>query len=224
MDMIRLDNLHFRYPRDTFSLRIPGLAIEKKEKVAFIGPSGCGKTTLANLIAGIYRPNAGTIMVNDFNVSELSDRRCRDFRISNIGFIFQEFELVEYLNVHENILLPFFVNRSLVLNSRIRNEAAKLANSVGLGDKLRRRPGKLSQWERQRLAICRALITRPPIIIADEPTGNLDPANTGLIMQLILEQVEEREATFLMVSHDHSLLVDFDQVVDVHELASGSEP
>lgn len=224
MDIVQLDNLHFQYPRESFSLRIPRLTIRKKGKVAFIGSSGCGKTTLANLIAGIYRPISGNITVNGHTVSELSDGQCRDFRISNIGFIFQEFELIEYLSVHENILLPFLVNRTLVLNSDVRAEAASLAHSVGLGDKLRRRPGELSQGERQRLAICRALITRPPIIIADEPTGNLDPVNTEIIMQLILRQVEEREATFLMVSHDHSLLKDFDQVVDVYELATGSEP
>jgi putative ABC transport system ATP-binding protein len=222
MEMVRLENLHFQYPGETFSLRIPGLTINKKEKVGLIGPSGCGKTTLANLIAGIYRPISGDITVNGQTVSKLSDSRCRDFRISNIGFIFQEFELIEYLNVHENILLPFLVNRSLKLDSAVRREAALLADSVGLGDKLPRRPGELSQGERQRLAICRALITRPPIIIADEPTGNLDPVNTDIIMKLILHQIEEREATFLMVSHDHSLLEDFDQVVDVHELASGS--
>ena len=138
-----------------------------------------------------------------------------NFRISNIGFIFQEFELIEYLNVLDNILLPYRVNSSLRFNKAVRDRAVCLAESVGIGDKLRRHPDALSQGEKQRVAICRALVTEPKIIVADEPTGSLDSENKKSIMKIIHDQIDKSRATLLMVTHDHSLLDGFDRVVDL---------
>ncbi|MDP7024658.1 MAG: ATP-binding cassette domain-containing protein, partial [Kiritimatiellia bacterium] len=132
-----------------------------------------------------------------------------------IGFIFQEFELLEYLRVEENIVLPYLVNASLELDKSVYERARSLAESVGLGDKLHRHPGELSQGEKQRLAICRALITDPRIIMADEPTGNLDAGNTDAIMELIRNQARRRDATFVMITHEHNLLDRFDHVIDL---------
>jgi putative ABC transport system ATP-binding protein len=213
--MIRTRNLAFRYGDDGFELRPPDLEIAAGEQVALIGPSGCGKTTLVNLIAGILPPAQGEVQVAEFAISQLSDAERRNFRISRIGFIFQAFELIDYLTVTENILLPYLVNPSLSLDCGVRTSAEELAESVGLGGHLQRRPEELSQGEKQRLAICRALITQPSVILADEPTGNLDADNTALIMQLIQARARERGATLLMITHDRSLLERFDRVIDL---------
>ena len=178
--MIEISDLSFRYAEGAFSVTIPELRIARAEKVAFIGPSGVGKTTLISLIAGILKPQDGSVRVDGVDLARRSDRQRRDFRISRIGFVFQEFELLEYLTVRDNILLPYYVNATLPLTPAVRKSADELAVSMGIGDKLRRYPRTLSQGERQRVAICRALIASPDLIIADEPTGNLDP-ETGAV-------------------------------------------
>lgn len=213
--MITTRALSFRYSPSGGAICPPDLDILAAEQIALVGPSGCGKTTLAMLIAGILLPDAGTVRIGDTEVSALGDEARRDFRIAHIGFIFQEFELLDYLNLEENILLPFHVNSSLELSPQRREAARNLASSVGLGDKLRRRPGELSQGEKQRLAICRALITEPAVIVADEPTGNLDSETTAHILALIQEQARVHQATALMITHDRSLLAQFDRVIDM---------
>jgi len=179
-----------------------------------IGPSCSGKTTLLNLIAGISRPHQGTVTVADQRVSACSDARRRDLRITNIGFVFQDFELLDYLNVLDNILHPYRITRVLELTGQVQQRAIELANGLGIGDKLKRFGGELSQGEKQRAAICRALLTRPQLILADEATGNLDPRNKGKILDLLFENVESCNATLLAVTHDHELLPRFDRVID----------
>jgi len=218
---IEISDLTFRYGAHGFELGIPRLSVTGGEHVAVVGASGCGKTTLAYLLSGIYVPLSGSVRVGEQCISGMSDVERRNFRISNIGFIFQEFELLEYLCVEENIVLPYFVNSALEFGKAVRERACALAVSVGLGDKLRRYPGELSQGEKQRLAICRALVTDPNIIMADEPTGNLDAGNTDSIMQLIRELAKERGATFMMITHEHGLLEQFDRVIDLEKVGKG---
>lgn len=212
---IEISDLTFSYEAQGFELNIPQLSIAEGKHVAIVGPSGCGKTTLAYLISGIHVPSGGNVDIGRDSITRMTDGQRRDFRISNIGFIFQEFELLEYLRVEENIILPYLVNASLELDKAVYERARSLAESVGLGDKLHRYPGELSQGEKQRLAICRALITDPCIIMADEPTGNLDDGNTDAIMELILNQARRRNATFVMITHERHLLDRFDDVVDL---------
>ena len=212
---IEISDLTFSYEAQGFELNIPQLSIAEGKHVAIVGPSGCGKTTLAYLISGIHVPSGGNVDIGRDSITRMTDGQRRDFRISNIGFIFQEFELLEYLRVEENIILPYLLNASLELDKAVYERARSLAESVGLGDKLHRYPGELSQGEKQRLAICRALITDPCIIMADEPTGNLDDGNTDAIMELILNQARRRNATFVMITHEHHLLDRFDDVVDL---------
>lgn len=222
--MIEIDQLAFRYGEGAFRLDIPELRIARGEKVAFIGPSGAGKTTLVYLIAGILTPEAGTIRVGNIDVTARPDRGRRDFRISRIGFVFQEFELLDYLTVRDNILLPYYVNGTLRLTPEVQQTAAGLAGSMNLGDKLGRHPKTLSQGEKQRVAICRALITSPELLIADEPTGNLDQKTARAMVALLLGEVERRGATLLMVTHNHGLLEAFDRVIDMGELAGARKP
>jgi putative ABC transport system ATP-binding protein len=147
----------------------------------------------------------------------MNDRARRNFRISEIGFIFQEFALLDYLNVEENILLPYYVNKTLTLDHSARDTARDLAGRLGIGDKLRRHPAQLSGGEKQRVAICRALAAQPSLIIADEPTGNLDPENSAAVTGLIRELAERHHATLLMVTHDHAALQHFDRSIDIGE-------
>lgn len=216
--MIDVTDLAFRYPDSPFELRIPSLVAAAGESVAVVGPSGSGKTTLLNLLAGILRPESGRVSIDGAEISGLNDSGRRDFRIANIGFVFQDFELLDYLSVRENILLPCFINSSLPLSDDLRERAASLAESMGLGELLERPIQRLSQGERQRVAICRALLTRPRVLLADEPTGNLDPSNKTRIVELLVSYVRDARATLLVVTHDHSLLPMFDRTVDFTEL------
>ena len=184
------------------------------EKVAVIGPSGSGKTTLLNLIAGILVPQQGSVNVGDARVNALPDDGRRDFRITTIGFVFQDFELLDYLNVLDNILHPYRITRALKLHSGVRDRAMNLAAQMGIGDKLKRRADDLSQGEKQRAAICRALLPNPGLILADEATGNLDPENKTGILDLLFDSVSAHDATLLAVTHDHELLPRFDRVID----------
>ena len=212
--MIEIEGLSFRYPGGSFVLDIPGFRVASGEKLAVIGPSGSGKTTLLNLIAGISTPDQGSVQVGDTQVSELDDRRRRDFRIRHLGMVFQDFELLDYLNVLDNILHPYRITRALRLDVGVRERAVELADRMGIGDKLKRRVNDLSQGEKQRVAICRALLPGPGLLLADEATGNLDPDNKALILDLLFDSVDAHGATLLAVTHDHELLPRFDRVID----------
>jgi putative ABC transport system ATP-binding protein len=212
--MIRIQELDFYYRLGEFSLNIREFAVNKGEKVAVIGPSGSGKTTLLNLVGGIITPMNGVVSVDHVKVSELNDTSRRDFRVANIGFVFQDFELLDYLNVLDNILHTYRITGALSLDKEVRSRAADLAIEMGIGDKLKRHANDLSHGEKQRVAICRALLPRPKLILSDEATGNLDPDNKMLILDLLFRSVEQHDATLLAVTHDHELLNRFDRIVD----------
>ncbi len=219
--MIEIRNLEFSYPRSDFQLRIPQLSIERGEKVAFIGPSGSGKTTLLNLISGISVPENGSVRVGEAEVSAMHDASRRDFRISHIGFVFQDFELLDYLDISDNILHTYRITGALRLDEAVRQRAQILAKQMGIEGKLGRFPAQLSQGERQRAAICRALLPSPDLILADEATGNLDPKNKGHILELLFESADAHDATLLAVTHDHELLPHFDRVIDFQDFLEG---
>lgn len=212
--MIHIENLLFRYKGSDFQLNIPKFQLEAGEKVAIIGPSGSGKTTLLNIIAGIVSGEQGKVSVNNVKVDELSDTQRRDFRITHIGFIFQDFQLLDYLTINDNILHTYRITQALKLNNHVRVRAQELARQMKIVDKLAHYANELSQGEQQRAAICRALLPQPKLILADEATGNLDPRNKGYILDALFESVEQRDASLLAVTHDHDLLSRFDRVVD----------
>ncbi len=212
--LINIKSLEFSYGTDSFKLSVPQLTINKAEKIAIIGPSGSGKTSLLNLISGILLPQKGQISIENVTLNQLSDSDRRDYRISNIGFIFQNFELLEYLNAQDNILHPFRITRALKLDSAIKARANNLAEELGIRDKMKRLTNTLSQGEKQRTAICRALLTKPKLILADEATGNLDPNNKLRILDALFRSTDKHGATLLAVTHDHELLSHFDRVID----------
>jgi putative ABC transport system ATP-binding protein len=221
--MITLSQLEFAYGSE-FELAIEQLEIEAGERVAIVGPSGSGKTTLLNLIAGILLPKAGSIQIGKTLLSQESEARRRLFRLQNIGLVFQEFELVEYLSTLDNILLPFRLNNAMNLTRAVKHRAADLAGRLEVADKLHRFPNCLSQGERQRVAICRALITSPQILLTDEPTGNLDPINKMRVLELLMDVVKEGNHTLITVTHDHDLLDQFDRVIDFAHLYQTTQP
>jgi ABC-type lipoprotein export system ATPase subunit len=215
--MIEISELAFRYPDSEFRLSIDRLAVEEGHCAALIGPSGCGKTTLLHLIAGIIPSQSGAIHVNGHEVEKLNDAERRLFRVRDIGFVFQDFALLDYLNLFDNILHPYRINPGLRLSGEVKQRARHLAESMGIVDKLRRFVGQTSQGELQRAAICRALVAEPAVILADEPTGNLDPPNKLEVIEILRAYARARQATLLVATHDHEILEAFDLVVDLRK-------
>lgn len=231
-----LDSVRFSYPdsgsssRDEggvpFRLACDSLAIARGEHAAIIGPSGSGKTTLLNLLAGILVPDEGSVTVDGVRVDRLSDAQRRAFRIRDVGLVLQDFGLIDYLSAGENLLLPFRIHPAQRLDAESRERAREIARSLGIAALLGRRIARLSQGERQRVAIGRALVTGPKLILADEPTGNLDPDNKHRVLDLLLDRAGALGATVIVVTHDHALLSRFDRVHRVDELTrrEASEP
>lgn len=221
MAEISISGLEFQYPGrysgdQAFGLKVPGLQIAAGECVAIVGPSGAGKTTLLSLIAGIQLPQSGDICVGETSINRLGDSARRNFRIQQVGQVFQAFELLEYLNVFENIMLASIIDASA--SEQTRDRARSLLNSVGLGEKADSKPSQLSHGERQRVAVCRAMLNHPGLLLADEPTGNLDQSNKQNVVDLLIRQAHEHNSTLLMVTHDRSLLGAFERVIDFEKL------
>ncbi|MEO0475210.1 MAG: ABC transporter ATP-binding protein [Planctomycetota bacterium] len=213
--MIELSDIAFAYDNSTFKLSVLKLSITQGEKVAVVGPSGSGKTTLLHLIAGILVPTQGVVKVDGLAVSSLSDAARRSRRLSTMGMVFQGIELIDYLTARENVLLPFRINTGAKLDGETKQRADDLLERVGLSGVADRAVSGLSQGERQRVGICRALVAKPGVILADEPTASLDETNAASAMDLLMQLVNEQGATLVMLTHDTSLLPRFDRVVTV---------
>ena len=216
---VRLQRLDFRYSQGGFRLYVDALDVGRGERLAVVGASGSGKTTLLDLVAGIRIPAAGHIDVGGNDLAAMTETARREYRLRHIGLIFQTFELLEYLTVRDNLLLPFRLSGTLDLDMIVEERLTRLALDTAIFDRLDRHPGELSQGERQRAAICRALITAPDLLLVDEPTSNLDPNNKQKVLELLLEQAGRHGATLVMVTHDHDLLAPFDRVVDMRDFA-----
>lgn len=219
--MISIVDLGFRFPHSDFQLAVSALDIADGERVAIVGPSGSGKTTLLYLIAGILVPTRGTIHVANQPVGSLGDAARRALRVTRIGLVFQSFELISYLDVFENILLPYRLNSALSLTDGTSQRVEQLAAETGIAHRLRYFPHRLSHGEKQRVAICRAMLPEPPLLLADEPTGNLDPTAKQHVVDLLFQQVGRTGATLVMVTHDMEIAGRFSRVIDCREFAAG---
>ncbi len=207
--MIRISDLDFSYGSERFSFRLDQLEIRSGEKIALIGPSGYGKTTLLRIIAGIVPFQAGNFTIGETNWVEAPERKKVQKRREDFGIVFQDFKLLPYLTVLENILIN--------APSVGREEALKVLDDLRIKDKAKSYPKQLSQGEQQRVAIARALIKKPGIILADEPTGNLDPETKQRAKSLIFEQCKATRSTLLFITHDMDLLDGFDRVLNCKE-------
>lgn len=227
--VIQLSDVEFAYPvAEGFRIRIDQMSVPAGDCIAIVGPSGSGKTTLLGLLAGILVPAHGKVVIDGEDVTAMEDRRRRKFRIRQIGQVFQSFELLHYLNVVENVMLPHFIDPSARRTKDIRQHAMSLLGEVGLKGKAHSRPAELSQGEQQRVAVCRAMLNQPALLLADEPTGNLDQNNKQRVVEMLLDQARRNESTLLMVTHDQSLLGSFSTVLDIRSMVlagkRGGEP
>lgn len=212
---IHIENLKFAWPHSEFRLEIPRLNVESGQSLAIVGPSGSGKSTFLNLLAGMLSPLSGDLRMNKTSLSTMSDHQRRAFRQDNIGFVFQDFKLVDYLNVTDNILTPWRLKETdASLGKQIRDRLKHLTTQLGLEPFIHRPIQRLSQGEQQRVAIARALCLKPGLILADEPTGNLDPSNKTLVRDLLKQEASKLTATLVMVTHDRELVDRFDRVID----------
>ena len=180
------------------ALRGVSLAIGEGELTAVMGPSGSGKSTLMHLLAGLDRPTAGEVWIDGTNIATVGDTQLTKLRRRHVGFIFQFFNLLPMLTAEENIVLPL----ELAGHKPERGWVDELLAGVGLSDRRRHRPAELSGWQQQRVAIGRALVTKPTVVFADEPTGNLDSATSAGILELLREAVSDYGQTTVMVTHD----------------------
>lgn len=212
--MIKLDNITKEYNKDTVALNNVSLEIKEGEFVAIIGKSGCGKSTLLNILGGMDVQTEGSYTFNETEVSKLKGKKLAKFRNENIGFVFQSFYLMNDLNCIDNVSLPLgYANAS----AKQRKETAlKLLDEVGLKDMAKKRPSQMSGGEQQRIAIARALSNSPSVILADEPTGNLDEENGQKIMDL-LRKLNKDGLTIIMVTHDLDLAEQADRMIHISD-------
>ena len=181
---------------------VRGVDVEVKEgeMIAIMGPSGCGKTTLLNVLSGIDEPNSGEVLIDGSPMYSVSDDKRTQMRAENLGFIFQDFNLLPVLSAVENVELPLLLLGKSASESR--KSALEALDSVGLADRSEHRPTELSGGQQQRVAIARAIVHHPKVILCDEPTGNLDSATSSTVMTLLKEINKKLGTTFLLVTHD----------------------
>jgi ABC-type lipoprotein export system ATPase subunit len=214
----RLDRVSKVY--DTAAARITALEqlsweVKAGEAVALMGPSGCGKTTILNLLGGMDRPTGGDIWVNGANVASMTERQLEEYRLRQVGFVFQFFNLIPSLSAVENLELPMLIAGRPPEERRARAEA--LLETVGLRQKGFKRPEELSGGEQQRVAVCLALVNDPPLVLADEPTGNLDSANAKIISGMLVDLARERGKTVIIASHDPKVVETFPRVFHMRD-------
>jgi len=193
------------------------LSVNPGESLAIVGPSGSGKTTLLNIIGTLDRPSAGQVLLDGDNLAELNESQRADLRNRKVGFVFQSHHLLPQCTVLENVLIPTLVNRDKAGRNETTSDAKELLDRVGLSDRLSYRPGQLSGGERQRVAVVRALINQPKLLLADEPTGSLDTDASDELAQLLVELNRGQNVTLIMVTHDRSLATRTDRVLTLRQ-------
>jgi lipoprotein-releasing system ATP-binding protein len=214
--LIHVDEVYKHYTSHQTTvevLRGVQLQVAAGEMVAIVGPSGAGKSTLLHLMGGLDRPSQGAIRYNGVALQQLRDEQLADFRNQHIGFVFQFHYLLPEFSAIENTLLPALIQRRA--KPEAYREAQQLLIRVGLGDRLHHRPGELSGGEQQRVAVARALINNPDVVLADEPTGNLDRTMGQSIQKLLRRLNEERGQTFVIVTHDREFAAQMDRVISL---------
>lgn len=217
MSLIKLVNVSKSYQEGEETVRaIDNISFEIKEGdfVAIIGPSGSGKSTLLSLLGVLNTPTGGEVFIEDISVYKLKTEKQADFRSEYLGFVFQAFQLIPYLTAIENVMLPLSIKK--ISNREQEEKARKVLEMVGMGSKINRLPDKLSGGEMQRIAIARAIVNEPPILLADEPTGNLDSKNSSGVVDL-LKTLNSKGKTVIMVTHDRSVAENADYIIRIKD-------
>ena len=217
--IVELRSVHRSYKlgeTTVHALRGVNLSVMEGDFTALIGASGSGKSTLLNMVGTIDSPDQGDVIVDGKNVGHLTENEKSLLRNEKIGFVFQSFNLVPVLSILENVELPLLVRNTLSKEERMKR-ALEVLKDVGLEDKAHHRPDQLSGGQRQRVAIARALVTHPKLVLADEPTANLDSKTTHSIIDLLIELNQKKKVTFLFCSHDEKLVQRVSKVVHIQD-------
>ena len=220
-NIIKIDSVRFHWSKkNSFKIFVPNFEINKGEKVLLLGESGSGKTTLLSLICGFLNPLSGSISINGSTINKLSSKTKDEHRADNIGIIFQQFNLLPYANVIDNIVLPLYFSKVRSANvTNQRESALNLCKQLRLPDDIDQyKASSLSVGQQQRVAVARALIGNPSLVIADEPTSSLDTDAQQIFLDLMFEQISNNKSTLLMVSHDRSLAKRFDRLIDINKV------
>jgi putative ABC transport system ATP-binding protein len=218
MNILETRNLHKIYDEKTVPVHAVNgidLTIRKGEFTAIVGPSGSGKTTLLNMIGGLDKPTSGEIFIDGVRIHELSSSKLTDFRLKNIGFVFQAFNLIPVLTAKENV--EFIMHLQGEPKASREKRSNELLQSVGLGDRLDSRPGKLSGGQQQRVAVARAIASRPKFVLADEPTANLDSKSTENLLDLMEKLNIDENITFIFSTHDARVVRKARRVITVDD-------
>ncbi len=208
MKVVKLQSVvkHYQLGRTIVqALRGIDLSVEKGEFLTIVGPSGSGKTTLLNIIGTIDHPSSGKVLIDGRDVTTMTDKELTELRLFTIGFIFQTFNLIPVLNVYENIEFPLLLRKDISIKQR-KERIEKLIEEVGLAEFAHHKPAELSGGQRQRVAIARALVTNPDIVLADEPTANLDSETGASILKLMRKLNEIENTTFIFSTHDPDVI------------------
>ena len=213
LQTIRLKKYYGEEPNITRALDGVNFSVDHGEYVAVVGTSGSGKSTLLHMMGGLDTPTSGSVFVRDKDLSKMNDEQLTIFRRRNIGFIFQNYNLVPILNVYENIVLPVELDGDTVDQRFMDN----IVNMLGLDDKLNNMPNQLSGGQQQRVAIARALISKPAIVLADEPTGNLDSKTSAEVLVLLKRTSEEFHQTIVMITHNNDIARLADRIVRIED-------
>lgn len=216
--MLAARDLRFAYPNGEFALRVTSFSAAPGEIVGLGGPSGTGKTTFLRILSGILRPDSGTVTIDGRDTARLPLRALRELRLRTLGLVFQDFALLDYLDVGDNILLPSRLAGTL--DDAVRREARRLAEQLEIAAGWNRPCAGLSQGERQRVAVARALAHSPRAVLADEPTASLDARRATMVMDLLTAYARDRQAALVVVTHDAGNLARLDRAVTVEEWAA----
>ncbi len=216
MEILRVEQLSKIYgtgENQVVALDSVSFSVQRGEFVAITGPSGSGKSTLLHILGGVDTPTSGRVMIDGTDIYRLNENNLAVFRRRHIGLIYQFYNLIPVLNVEENINLP------LLLDGRKEDPAyfKEIVRSLGLGDRLKYLPNQLSGGQQQRVSIGRALINRPALILADEPTGNLDSKNSGEIMQLLRHSNETYNQTLIVITHDEKIALQAGRIISIED-------
>ena len=218
MSVIKIKNLTKTYHETEVPVHAVNgidLEFEQGEFAAIVGPSGCGKTTLMNMIGGLEKPTSGSVIVDGSDMSELSSNALIDFRLKNIGFVFQAYNLIPVLKARENV--EFIMQLQNWDKKEMEERSTSLLKSVGLGDKINSKPNQMSGGEQQRVAVARALASKPQVILADEPTANLDSHATTQLLDIMKRLNEEENMTFIFATHDKRVMDKAQRVITIED-------
>ena len=216
MEILKVENLTKSYGKGEAkvdALKNINLSINKGEFVAIVGPSGSGKSTLLHLLGGVDKPTSGKVCINDVDIYTLKEKDLSIFRRRNVGLIYQFYNLIPVLSVKENILLPAELDNRKIDKDYLDD----LLKTLGLKERANHLPNELSGGQQQRTSIGRALINRPSIVLADEPTGNLDSKNSKEVLELLKLSVREYNQTLIMITHDPSIALQADRVITIED-------